>query len=113
MGHIVPRMPLTTLRADKQLSFWLKVFFCRRRLGFFVKKVKIVGWFPINNVVSFSRNAVLSGLSFSINVVRKRAVLSVRGVYVIGPLQLTPTTLADYRERAQPAIELPSAKRPP
>ena len=36
-----------------------------------------------NNVVSFSRNVVLGELLFSINVVGKRAMLSVRTVYVL------------------------------
>ena len=47
----------------------------------------VLGLFSIN-VVSFSHNVVLSGLSFSINVVRKRAMLSVRAVYVLSPLHL-------------------------
>ena len=40
------------------------------------------------NVVSFSRNLVLSGLSFSANVVRKRAMLLVPAVYVLRPLHI-------------------------
>src|SRR5271166_1802408 len=38
-----------------------------------------------------SSNVVLSGLSFSINVVRKRVMLSVRAVYVLGSLHLRTT----------------------
>jgi len=38
-----------------------------------------------NNVVSFSRNVVLSGLSFSINLVPKPRMLSVLAVYVLSP----------------------------
>jgi hypothetical protein len=47
----------------------------------------VIGLFS-NNVVSFSRNVVLSGLSFSLNVVWKRAMLSVRAVYVLSSPQL-------------------------
>ena len=42
----------------------------------------VLGLFS-NNVVSFSRNVVLTGPSFSPNVVRKRAMLSVRADYVL------------------------------
>ena len=41
------------------------------------------------NVVSFSPNPLLSDPSFSINVVWKRAMLSVRGVYVLSSLHLS------------------------
>ena len=47
----------------------------------------ILGLFS-NNVVSFSRNVVLSGPIFSINVVWKPRMLSVRAVYVLSSLQL-------------------------
>jgi hypothetical protein len=47
----------------------------------------VVGLFSIN-VVSFSRNVVLSGPLFSLNVVWKRAMLSVRIVYVLSLLHL-------------------------
>src|SRR4029077_2296606 len=42
----------------------------------------VIGLFS-NNVVSFSRNVVLSGTLFSRNVVWKRAMLSVRAVYIL------------------------------
>jgi hypothetical protein len=42
----------------------------------------VVGLFSIN-VVSFSRNVVLRGLLFSLKVVWKRAMFSVRGDYVL------------------------------
>jgi len=42
----------------------------------------VIGLFS-NNVVSFSRNVVLSGPSFSLNVVWKRAMFSVRADYVL------------------------------
>jgi hypothetical protein len=41
-----------------------------------------------NNVVSFSRNVVLSGPWFSINMVRKSRMLSVRAIYVLSSLHL-------------------------
>jgi hypothetical protein len=47
----------------------------------------ILGLFS-NNVGPFSRNVVLSGPLFSINLVPKTAMLSGRGVYVLSPLQL-------------------------
>jgi hypothetical protein len=50
-------------------------------------RADVIGLFS-NNVVSFSRNVVLRGLSFSINVVPKPRMLSVRAVYVLSSLQL-------------------------
>ena len=47
----------------------------------------VIGLF-LNNVVSFSRNVVLSGLSFSVNVVPKPRMLSVRADYVLSSLHL-------------------------
>jgi hypothetical protein len=41
-----------------------------------------------NNVVSFSRNVVLRGASFSLNLVLKPRMLSVPADYVLGSLQL-------------------------
>jgi hypothetical protein len=51
-------------------------------------RADVIGLFS-NNVVSFSRNVVLSGPSFSNNVVWKRAMLSVRADYVLSSLQLS------------------------
>ena len=48
----------------------------------------VVGLFSIN-VVSFSSNVVLRGLLFSLKVVWKRAMFSVRGDYVLSSLQLS------------------------
>ncbi len=48
----------------------------------------VVGLFS-NNVVSFSRNVVLRDHLFSVNLVSKPRMLSVRTVYVLGSLQLT------------------------
>src|SRR5271165_5495231 len=50
-------------------------------------RADVLGLFS-NNVVSFSSNVVLSGLSFSINSVPKPRMLSVRSVYVLSSLQL-------------------------
>ena len=47
----------------------------------------VVGLFS-NNVVSFSRNVVLRDHLFSVNLVSKPRMLSVRTVYVLGSLQL-------------------------
>src|SRR5271165_4740110 len=47
----------------------------------------VIGLFS-NNLVSFSRNLVLGGLSFSINSVPKPRMLSVRGDYVLSSLHL-------------------------
>ena len=47
----------------------------------------VIGLFS-NNVVSFSRNVVLSSRLFSANVVRKRAMFLGQAIYVLGPLQL-------------------------
>ena len=47
----------------------------------------VVGLFSIN-VVSFSSNVVLRGLSFSLKVVWKRAMFSVRTVYVLNSLHV-------------------------
>ena len=47
----------------------------------------VVGLFSIN-VVSFSRNVVLSDPLFSLNSVSKPRILSVRADYVLGSLQL-------------------------
>ena len=47
----------------------------------------VVGLFS-NNVVSFSSNVVLRGLLFSINLVSKPRMLSVRGDYVLSSLHL-------------------------
>src|SRR5260221_4533735 len=49
----------------------------------------VVGLFS-NNVVSFSRNVVLRDILFSVNLVSKPRMLSVRTVYVLGSLQLGP-----------------------
>ena len=50
----------------------------------------VVGLFSIN-VVSFSRNVVLSDPLFSLNSVSKLRILSVRTVYVLNSLQVVPT----------------------
>ena len=47
----------------------------------------VVGLFSLN-VVSFSSNVVLRGLLFSLNLVSKPAMFSVRGDYVLSSLQL-------------------------
>jgi hypothetical protein len=47
----------------------------------------VIGLFS-NNVVSFSRNVVLSGPLFSLNLVLKSRILSVRTVYVLSSLQV-------------------------
>jgi hypothetical protein len=47
----------------------------------------VIGLFSIN-VVSFSSNVVLRGLLFSINLVSKPRMLSVRGDYVLSSLHL-------------------------
>src|SRR5260221_3854501 len=47
----------------------------------------VVGLFS-NNVVSFSRNVVLRDHLFSVNLVSKPRMLSVRTVYVLSSLQL-------------------------
>src|ERR1700737_3707706 len=57
------------------------------RFSLMWSRADVLGLFS-NNVVSFSCNVVLSGLSFSINVVRKQRILSVRTVYVLGSLHL-------------------------
>ena len=67
-------------------------------------------------VVSFSRNVVLSGLSFSSNVVRKRAMFSVRADYVRRPLQLgtlgiisvfgVPSAILRHCERASARLRM-------
>ena len=53
----------------------------------------VVGLFS-NNVVSFSRNVVLRGLLFSINLVSKPRMLSVRGDYVLSSLQVVDDALS-------------------
>src|SRR5208283_1227969 len=50
-------------------------------------RADVIGLFS-NNVVSFSSNVVLRGLLFSINLVSKPRMLSVRGDYVLSSLQL-------------------------
>ena len=50
-------------------------------------RADVIGLFS-NNVVSFSRNVVLSGRLFSHNVVRKSRMLSVRTDYVLSSLNL-------------------------
>jgi hypothetical protein len=50
-------------------------------------RADVIGLFS-NNVVSFSRNVVLSDPLFSLNSVSKPRMLSVRTVYVLGSLQL-------------------------
>jgi hypothetical protein len=45
-------------------------------------RADVIGLFS-NNVVSFSRNVVLSDASFSLNLVLKPRMLSVRAVYVL------------------------------
>jgi hypothetical protein len=57
-------------------------------------RADVIGLFLIN-VVSFSRNVVLSGLSFSVNSVLKQRMLSVRAVYVLSSLQLTIVELLE------------------
>src|SRR5208283_2836474 len=47
----------------------------------------VIGLFS-NNVVSFSRNVVLGELLFSINLVSKPRMLSVRAVYVLSSLHI-------------------------
>src|ERR1700686_4298305 len=50
-------------------------------------RADVIGLFS-NNVVSFSRNLVLSGLSFSLNLVLKSRMLSVRTIYVLSSLHI-------------------------
>jgi hypothetical protein len=50
-------------------------------------RADVIGRFS-SNVVSFSRNVVLSGLSFSVNLIPKPRMLSVRGDYVLRALHL-------------------------
>ena len=47
----------------------------------------VVGLFS-NNVVSFSHNVVLNDLLFSLNVVWKQRILSVRIVYVLSSYEV-------------------------
>jgi hypothetical protein len=50
----------------------------------------VIGLFP-NNVGPFSRNVVLSGPSFSINLVQKLRMFLGQAIYVLGPLHLVMT----------------------
>jgi hypothetical protein len=61
------------------------------------------------NVVSFSPSPLLSDPSFSINVVWKRAMLSVRGVYVLSSLHL----YAGVRQRVLECFRLCRLRRYP
>src|SRR5438132_9367217 len=53
-------------------------------------RADVIGLFS-NNVVSFSRNVVLRDHLFSVNLVSKPRMLSVRGDYVLSSLQLVCT----------------------
>jgi hypothetical protein len=64
-------------------------------------RANVIGLFS-NNVVSFSRNVVLRDYLFSVNVVRKSRMLSVRAVYVLSSLQVgTVLKPEDHIQRAQ------------
>ena len=77
----------------------------------------VVGLFS-NNLVSFSRNVVLRGLLFSLNVVWKWAMLWVRAVYVLGPLQVAkqnrpfrpPAKALGRKSQCEPLAEVILAK---
>src|SRR5271165_4296781 len=55
----------------------------------------VVGLFS-NNVVSFSSNVVLRGPLFSINLVSKPRMLSVRSDYVLSSLQVALGTICTH-----------------
>src|SRR5260370_26419830 len=70
----------------------------------------VVGLFS-NKVVSFSSNVVLRGLLFSINLVSKPRMLSVRGDYVLSSLQLwlRPLPPGDVNQFAMMGVNPPTA----
>src|SRR5271165_2762374 len=80
----------SVLNADRTLSrvglrYGQCVFRLRRPRR--LTRLKVFGLFS-NNVGSFSLNLVLSGSSFSANVVRKWAMFLGQAIYVLGPLQI-------------------------
>ena len=66
-----------------------------------------LGLFSIN-VVSRSRNLVLSGSLFSVNWVRKRAMFLGQAIYVLGPLEL-PCVRKMFFPKCAPRLSLSEA----